>query len=394
MRSKSEFSQKITGATKTGEAFAAFCASIRFLRFLLSGWFESGCGCPAIRHLTLTFTTALLAASSCAAADFWPVSAWQTTPEDERLFREPALALVRTFVREQNTRTLLIVQGGRLEVEWYFDGATAEDKVGSASMAKSFTSAAVGIAMAEGYLAGTQTTLADWFPDWTAADATGWLARVTLADLLTMRSGLPYNMKLQVAMHQAPGYLGFIQQQTPERAPGERFLYSGFDPILISAILQKATGRSLAAYAREKIFEPLGIRDAQWSGDPEGLTNGGSLIDMTARDYARFGLLYLRDGRWRDRQIVPAAWVRRSTANQFAGWPWYGFYWWRLTTEVESSDARLRGCYYAAGAGGQHIIILPALDTIVVRLGTEPLLTPSAQKFVPELCRVLLKTIP
>ena len=336
----------------------------------------------------------IMSLAACEAGGYWPSADWEVARLEERLFRESLLDPLKTFVQEQNSSAFLIIHRGRLETEWYFDGAKPEDRVGSASAAKSFTSALVGIAMEEGYLPGTGTTLADWFPEWTRGDPSGNLAMVTLADLLTMRSGLPWNRDLQVAMHQAPGYLEFIQQQAPEAPPGIRFLYSGFDPILISAIMRRATGQWLADYAQKKLFKPIGIRGATWNGDPKGLTNGGSLINMTARDYARFGLLYLREGRWMDKQVVPAAWVQKSTPNQFDGWPWYGYYWWHLQEEVENSDARLQGCYFAAGAGGQHIIILPALDTVIVRLGTEPKLSPSGGKFVPELCRLLVDSLP
>jgi CubicO group peptidase (beta-lactamase class C family) len=119
------------------------------------------------------------------------------------------------------------------------------------------------------------------------------------------------------------------------------------------------------------------------------------MLAMTARDYARFGLLFLRGGRWQDRVVVPAEWVKESTRNHFEkGWPWYGYYWWRLPWKTESSDPRLRGCYFASGGGGQHIIILPALDTVIVRLGDEPKLTPSGQKFVPELLNRFLQCLP
>lgn len=192
-------------------------------------------------------------------------------------------------------------------------------------------------------------------------------------------------------MHRAPDWLVYIKAQDPIRPPGKQFLYSGFDPILLSAILAKATGQSLDEYANEKLFEPVGIAPVTWEGDQAGLINGASQLSLAARDLARVGLLCLRNGRWQDRQIVPAHWIKLSTANQFEkGWPWYGYYWWKIPAEIESSDARLTGCYFASGTGGQHLIVLPNSNTVIVRLGSNPNLAPSGQKFVPELLRLLL----
>ena len=338
-----------------------------------------------LAHLTLL---CLAGAISAPAAELWPVPEWQVVAEDARSLKASAREELNAFAQEQNSRALLIVRGGKIESESYFLGWKADQPHGAGSAAKAFTSALVGIAIAEGKIPAVTTPVATWLPD-------SRIARATLADLLTMRSGLPYDNALQQAMHRSDDWLAFIGGQTPVRGPGVQFHYSGFDPILIAAILKKATGTALNDYAEERLFGPLGIRGARWEGDKQGLTNGGSMLAMTARDYARFGLLFLRQGRWQERVVVPADWVKQSTPNQFEkGWPWYGYYWWRLPWKTESSDPRLLGCYFASGGGGQHIILLPALDTVIVRLGDEPKLTPSGQKFVPELLNRFLSCLP
>jgi CubicO group peptidase (beta-lactamase class C family) len=341
-----------------------------------------------IRPIVAILLACLALPLATVADETWPAPEWQSVPASERLFPETALTPVLAFAQEQNSRALLVVRGGRLEAEHYFRNWTADQNHSLASATKSITSLLTGIAITEKRLPGVETPVSHWFPDFPNANA-------TLADLLTMRGGLPYERKLQVAMHRAPDWLAFIRSQPLARPPGERFLYSGFDPILLAAVLQKATGQPLDAYAKEKLFTPLGITTAVWEGDERGLINGGSQLAMTARDLARIGLLCLRNGRWHDRQIFPAAWIEQSTANQFEnGWPWYGFYWWKLPAETEVSDPRLAGGYFASGAGGQHLIVLPQLDLAIVRLGSEPKLTPSGQKFVPELLRRLLATTP
>lgn len=186
------------------------------------------------------------------ADEAWPVPEWQSVPPDHRLFPEAALAPVLAFAEEQQTRALLLVRGGRLEAEHYFGDWTAEKPHGLASATKSVTSLLTGIAIAEGKLPGVDAPLSTWFPDSSIATA-------TLAGLLTMRSGLPYDRKLQVGMHRAPDWLAYIRAREPVREPGQQFLYSSFDPILVSAILARATGQPLDVYAREKLFAPLGI---------------------------------------------------------------------------------------------------------------------------------------
>jgi CubicO group peptidase (beta-lactamase class C family) len=341
-----------------------------------------------IRSIATLFLACLAPSLAAVADETWPVPEWQSVPPAEHFLSEGALAPVLAFAQEQNSRALLLVRGGRLESEHYFGDWTADQNHSLASAAKSITSLLTGIAIAEKHLPGVKALVSHWFPDFPNANA-------TLADLLTMRGGLPYEKKLQVAMHRAPDWLAFIRSQPLARPPGERFLYSGFDPILLAAILQNAAGQPLDAYAKEKLFTPLGITGTVWEGDERGLINGGSQLAMTARDLARIGLLCLRNGRWQDRQIVPADWLETSTANQFEnGWPWYGFYWWKLPAQTEASDPRLAGCYFASGGGGQHLIVLPRLDLAIIRLGSEPQLSPSGQKFVPELLRRLLATAP
>lgn len=321
------------------------------------------------------------------AEDVWPVPNWETVPANQRGLSQGALAPVLRFAEEQNSRALLVVRGGRLELDHYFGDATTDEMHQLASAAKSITSLLTGIAIAENRLPGVDAPVSTWFPGLPNATA-------TLADLLTMRGGLPYDKTLRVAMHRVPDWFAFIGSQDPIREPGEQFLYSGFDPILLSAILARATGQSLDAYANEKLFVPLGISSFEWKIDEVGLVNGGSQLSLTARDFARIGLLCLRKGRWQDRQIVSSDWLLQSTTNQVGGAPWYGYYWWKLPAETEASDARLAGSYFASGAGGQHLIILPALDTVIVRMGSSPKLTPSGQKFVPAFLRRYLAILP
>jgi CubicO group peptidase (beta-lactamase class C family) len=150
--------------------------------------------------------------------------------------------------------------------------------------------------------------------------------------------------------------------------PGTHFEYDSGTAHLVSVVLSKATGRSGLDNAKRELFGPIGIHDAAWSSDPQGNSIGGWGLELTARDLARLGYLYLHRGRWDGRQVLPASWVKASTSVQVrteasvGGWgypPWrgYGYFWWRYP---------LPGAYMAVGRGGQFVIVWPRLDLIVV----------------------------
>jgi hypothetical protein len=149
--------------------------------------------------------------------------------------------------------------------------------------------------------------------------------------------------------------------------PGEAFLYSSVQTNLLSAILTKATGLSTRAFAEKHVYGPLGISFPQWYQDPQGYYLGAHAMYISPRDMARFGLLYLQNGRIDARQIVPAAWVEESwRCTGHSGWDWgpvqnegYGYQWWMGTL----------GGYeivFAAGKGGQFIITVPDLEMVIV----------------------------
>ncbi len=139
--------------------------------------------------------------------------------------------------------------------------------------------------------------------------------------------------------------------------PGAKWNYSSALPHLLSAVLTKASGTNTLAFARHALFDPLGAVIGQWDQDPKGYYCGGSEICMTPRDMAKFGYLYLNNGEWNGKQIVPTAWVRASTQQTNSAH--YGFLWWLDTFEGYP-------IYFAQGLGGQHIVVVPDLDAVVV----------------------------
>ena len=154
--------------------------------------------------------------------------------------------------------------------------------------------------------------------------------------------------------------------------PGTAWNYTDADAQLLSAAFSALTGQSLEAYAAEQLFPALGITDWTWASDGAGVSIGGTLLELTARDMAKFGYLYLNQGRWDGQQIIPVAWVEQSTTPQGDGFyvptgetmpiEFYGYFWWLWKPDWFHGHRAI----HARGYGGQWIDIFPDLDLIVV----------------------------
>jgi CubicO group peptidase (beta-lactamase class C family) len=253
-------------------------------------------------------------------------------------------------------RSLLVARDGRLVFERYYGAGVVNQIFDVYSVTKSVTSALVGIALAERKLESVDQRLVDVFPNY-AKDGDPRLRRLTLAHLLTMRAGFSAD-----PIEAAGNWTRELMSRPFEHQPGKVFVYDSGSSHLLSAVLTKVTGAQASMLARDRIFRPLGIRGGwRWPDDGQGVSVGGDGLAMRARDLAKLGQLYLQEGRWNGKQVVPAAWVRRSTRKQavLAPGQGYGYQWW-----VQDGP---RGTAYAAlGFGGQAIVVLPALDLVVV----------------------------
>jgi CubicO group peptidase (beta-lactamase class C family) len=159
-------------------------------------------------------------------------------------------------------------------------------------------------------------------------------------------------------MMQASDWVQFVLDRPMAEEPGTRWNYNSGASHLLSAIIQETTGMTALEFAQEHLFGPLGISEVVWSGGNQGRNYGASRLQMTPHDMAKFGYLYLNEGLWDGKQIVPTTWVNASTTNH-SPTPqiYYGYQWWVMPWA---------GYYSAIGARGQYITVLPELDMVVV----------------------------
>jgi CubicO group peptidase (beta-lactamase class C family) len=288
------------------------------------------------------------------------------------------------FLAASHTTAFLIVRGDTLVYEGYFNGAGHDTVQTSMSMAKSVLSALVGMAIGEGRIGSVDDPITRYVPELAERDRR--FDKVTLRHLLTMTSGLRYEedggpWADDTATYYAPDLRKLALEGTEiVEAPGRRFHYNNFNPLLVGLALERAVGTPVSAYLESRLWRPLGMEaDGSWSLDSrasrfEKMESG---LNARAADFARFGLLFARDGAWRGRQLVPRAWVQdpalAPTRAGRAPAGSYQYFWW-------VQEQRRPRAQFARGKYGQHLYVVPASDLVLVRFGRD-----AGYPFWPEL---------
>jgi CubicO group peptidase (beta-lactamase class C family) len=282
----------------------------------------------------------------------WAVSA----PEEQGIDSEALIKGYQSILDKGiNVHAMLIVRNGRLVSEAYFSPNSADDMINIHSCTKSILSALVGIAIQEGSIRSVNQKITDFFPAGSIRNLSARKQKITIRHLLTMSPGLAVHHP-DDDMKSSPDWVQHVLDLDMADEPGTRFNYSDATAHLVSALLQRATGMSAAEYARTRLFKPMGIT-VLWPSDPQGVSMGFSEINMTPRDMAKIGLLYLNKGVWDGRQIVPVSWIRKSTSKKIAAGTGddYGYFWWCP-----------QGSFQARGAGEQYIVVAPSLNVVAV----------------------------
>ena len=242
------------------------------------------------------------------------------------------------------------------------------------SITKSITSVVYGVAVARGdFKASLDTPVLDYFKGRTVQFVDSRKQRMTIRNVLTMRSGLdwpdhggytsPENAAMR--MEHSQDWAQFVIDHPMAHDPGDHYFYSDGDAILASHVFQKETGQNIAEYAKKYLFAPLGIIDTYWKQTPAGIADTESGMYMRPADLAKIGELYLHNGRWEGRQLVSPEWVHQSvTDNAAQGNGGYGFYW-RLRSQGSEQDF----IFSAHGFGGQGMHVNPKRNLVVVVYG-------------------------
>lgn len=275
------------------------------------------------------------------------------------------------FLESQGTWAFIVLRGDSLVFERYFGEKGPESLFTTFSASKSVLSAAVGAAVDRGLIGGLDDPVTDYVPELLDRDAR--FERVTLRHLMSMSSGLAYDGAAtpwsdDATTYYAPNLRRAALGARIAGSPGLTFLYNNYNPLLVGLALERATGRPLSDFLAETIWSPLGTEAAAtWSVDSEthGFEKMESGFNARARDLARFGRMYLREGEGPRGPVLSAAWVRESVAADSISDPSirYQHFWWVRPGDGSPDE------FYADGRFGQFIYVVPDLDMVMVRLG-------------------------
>lgn len=244
------------------------------------------------------------------------------------------------------------------------------------SISKSVTSALVGIAIGRGELPGVDIDVLSYFKGF-ETDGDPRQAAITLRDLLTMTAGIEWDesstdytdpANSAAAMEGSDDWVQYVLQLPMRSNPGEAFEYNSGITVLIGHILSQATGKSVDAYAEEFLFGPLGIKEYFWKKAPGDVTDTEGGLYLKPADLARFGYLYLNDGIWNGKRILPEGWVAATMQPSTDVPDWvakYGYQWWLLPYKGKEPG----WAYTGLGYGGQHLLVVPEYDLVAVFTG-------------------------
>ena len=288
----------------------------------------------------------------------------------------------------QKITSVLVLVDGTLVYEGYWNGAERETQHDVRSASKTVTGMLVGLAIDRGAISGVDAKVFDVFPErrGTARNPDPRKLQVTFEDLLTMSSLLEcddnneFSSGNEERMYLIEDWLGFFLDlpirgfapwvTKPQDSPyGRSFSYCTAGVFALGAVMERATGKPVPDFAREALFAPLGIEKVGWSFSPLGQAQTGGGTRFRSRDLAKLGQLSLDGGRWHGRQVIPAAWVKASTAAhvQATETDTYGYLWWRR--DFVSGD-RTFPAVFMAGNGGNKVVVVPSAKLVAVITST------------------------
>lgn len=316
-----------------------------------------------VRALLLVLVLVVSGASRLSAQS---ASLPRATPESQGISSAAILGFVQAADSSIDAmHSMMLVRHGRVVAEGWWGPYDARTPHVMYSLSKSFTSTAVGIAVADGKLSVDDEVL-KFFPEEAPAQPSANLRAMRVRDLLRMSTGHQTEPSMFVGADSTLRDASWVKRALAHPVPfkpGTHFLYNSPATYLLSAIVQKATGQTVLDYLGPRLFTPLGIETPTWTTSPEGVTAGAYGLNVRTEDIAKLGQLYLQKGLWNGRQLVPARWAEEATARQTANgsnprsdWDQgYGYQFWRSRHDTYRGD----------GAFGQYMFVFPQHDAVL-----------------------------
>ena len=275
---------------------------------------------------------------------------------------------LKVLNEQRETKSFLVIKNDSIIFEKYYDGYDENSLSNSFSVAKSIVVSLMGKAIMEGKIKGLDQPVSDYFDEYKE----GLASELTVGNLASMSSGMKWNEKYYSVINiTSESYFtddlrSVILRQKIIDKPGQSFRYSSGDTQLLAMVIEKATGTTLSDYLSEKFWKPMGAENnALWQLDSNnyGMEKAYCCIASTARDFARFGKLYINNGKWGNEIILDSSFVELATKPVFDSSPYYGYGWWLYNFEGKK-------VFTMNGHRGQFVISFPEENIIIVRQGS------------------------
>ena len=368
------------------------------------------------KSLSWSMVSLILCSGSLAVQAHWPTTDWRLTAPEEVGLDAAVLSTLDTDISQGEygyVDSMLVIRHGLLAYERYYrhdynriyqrEATTPGPLVvrhttgpynyfnawwhpylkkgnlhSIQSVTKSVVAAVVGIAVGRGDFPDLDTPVLTFFDPGTIANVDDRKRRMTIRHLLTMTTGLEWNEDYPYSdprntfaiMALDSNWVKFTLDQPMSSEPGEAFQYNSGATLILGEVFNKATGMDIEEYAVRHLFTPLGINNFFWKRTPFGLTDVQEGLFLTSRDMAKIAYLFLRKGEWQDKSIVPSTWIDTSvsplvSASEDGDWE-YGYKWWLIHYQHRGEK---RVAFAGLGFGGQHLIVIPELDMVLVFTG-------------------------
>ncbi len=311
----------------------------------------------------------------------YPSPDWPTGLPSDVALDVAKLDAAAAIAEANDSYCMLVIRHGRLVYERYWNGTNPTTRNPSWSIAKSYTSALVGIAIDRGDIRGLDQRASDFVPEWQGTDRT----QITIRDLVSMTSGLKWDAfedYVSLATFASDDTTFAIDRPLVD-PPGSKWTYDNGSVQVLERVFRVATGHTIEEYAALHLWPRIGST-ASWKHDPSGNPTTYANVLASCRDHARLGYLYLHGGSWAGTQVIPSTWVTATLTPSQPMNKAYGFLWWLngATPALDAMSVAWQGrmvpfaptdLFAMRGFGNQFVDVIPSLDMLVVRFGKDPM---------------------